>query len=443
MPHPFASVSPTAVSDLRFCQAFARRTVVILAVVVALGAGRQSQAGPAANEQGFVKIFNGKDLSGWDGDKRFWSVKDGVIHGETTRDNPAPYNTFLIWRGGVLGDFELRLSFRILSGNSGVQVRSRHLGGWRVKGYQVEVAPPRSKMGLFYEERGRKRLATCGQKVVIRPGGKKEVVASLGDPKKLQSVYKEKDWNDLVVIARGNHLVQKINGVVFSEIIDEDKENAASTGILALQLHAGPPTLVEFKNIRLKALSAAREISLFNGKDLTGWAIPTKYEFQQHGKVYVKDGNIILEEGMPMTGIGWKGDFPKENYEVSLEAMRLTGYDFFCGMTFPVGDSWCTLIVGGWGGTVVGLSNVDDLNASENQTSLGMEFQTKRWYKIRVRVTKESIRAWIDGKQIIDQPRKGHTFGVWEEQAPIKPFGISTWMTGAALRNIKLRVLGD
>jgi hypothetical protein len=137
-----------------------------------------------------------------------------------------------------------------------------------------------------------------------------------------------------------------------------------------------------------------------------------------------------------MTGIAWAGDFPTEDYEVNLEAMRVSGYDFFCGMTFPVEKSWCTLIAGGWGG-------MDDLNASENSTTRGMSFETKKWYQIRLQVTKEKIEAWIDGQRVISQVRKGHTFGVWDVQNPLKPFGVATWNTGGALRNFTLRRLGE
>jgi len=411
---------------------------LLVSLIVILFAASPPAA--AEVEKGFTRIFNGKDLTGWDGDTRLWSVKDGVIRGQTTKEKPASHNTFLIWRGGTLADFELRLSFRITSGNSGVQVRSKDRGDWRVTGYQVEVVPDKAQMGLFYDEGGRAHLARPGQKVVVDAKGKKQVVGSVGDAKEIQRAYKEKEWNEFVIVARGNHLIQKINGVVFSELTDEHKEGRALSGILALQIHAGPPMLVEYKDIRLKTFEEDR-ISLFNGKDLAGWKIADEGDFEWHGKVYVKDNRIFLDPGSMMTGIRWTRDFPTSNYEVSAEAMRVSGYDFFCGMTFPVGKSWCTLITGGWGGMVVGLSNVDDLNASENETSSGMDFDSGRWYQIRVRVTDAKIQVWIDEDKIIDLPRKGHKFGVWEEQQPLRPFGIATWDTGGALRNITLRRL--
>ncbi len=416
------------------------RFLFLLIVLLAIGAGTRSAA-EGQPEEGFTRIFNGKDLSGWDGDPRFWSVKEGVIRGQTTPETPAPHNTFLIWRAGTLTDFELRLSFRIPSGNSGVQVRSKDKGDWRVAGYQAEVVPSRTEMGLFYDEGGRGRLAEVGQKVVIDPKGARQVAGSVGDLEDIRRAYKEKDWNDLVVVARGTHLIQKINGVVFSELTDDHDQGRALSGVLAVQIHTGPPMLVEFKDIRLKTLDDGA-IPLFNGKDLTGWRTAETGDFAAHGKIYVDGGRIVLEQGQPMTGIAWAGDFPKSNYEVGLDAVRVDGYDFFCGMTFPAAESHCTLIVGGWGGMVVGLSNVDDMNASENQTTLGMNFDKNRWYKIRLRVSDERIEVWIDDKRVISQPREGHTFGVWDVQNPLKPFGVATWNTSGALRNFTLRRLG-
>ncbi|MBM3335342.1 DUF1080 domain-containing protein, partial [Candidatus Sumerlaeota bacterium] len=255
------------------------------------------------------------------------------------------------------------------------------------------------------------------------------------------AAYKERDWNDMVVIARGNQLIQKINGVVFSEIIDEQEGARATSGVLALQLHAGPPMVVEFKDIRLKPLAPEGPIALFNGKDLTGWRVLDQADFSEHGKVYVKDGVLHLDAGKPMTGVGYTGEIPTSNYEVSFDAMRTDGYDFFCGMTFPVGSSWLTWIIGGWGGTVVGFSNVDDMNASENETSRGRSFDNNHWYHFDLRVTDKEIEASIDGDTIITLAREGRRFSVWEEQSPIKPFGIATWYTGGAVRNLTLKRL--
>ncbi len=184
-----------------------------------------------------------------------------------------------------------------------------------------------------------------------------------------------------------------------------------------------------------------RPMPLFDGKDkaLKGWRVVKEVDFEMHGKVYVKDGTIVLETGSPMTGISWTSPFPTEDYEVTLEAMRVEGSDFFCGMTFPVGDAPLTLILGGWGGCVVGLSNVDHMHAAENETTSSVAFENGRWYRVRLRVTKDRIEAWIDDQQKIDLEREGRGFTIWDEQQPVRPFGIATWYTKAALRNIVLR----
>jgi hypothetical protein len=177
---------------------------------------------------------------------------------------------------------------------------------------------------------------------------------------------------------------------------------------------------------------------LFDGKTLTGWkATP----FGGEGEVYVKDGMIVMEMGGDMTGITWAGEVTRDNYELALEGMRLDGYDFFCTTTFPVGDDPCTLVVGGWGGSVVGLSNVDGSDASENPTTTTVEFRAKRWYRVRIRVTDAAIEAWIDDQQVVNQPRKGHQFGIRREVDLSRPLGICTWCTKGAVRNIRLRVL--
>jgi hypothetical protein len=207
---------------------------------------------PDDGEEGFTPIFNGKDLTGWDGNPDLWSAKDGVLHGETTKEKPTKGNTFCIWRGGTVEDFELRLSFRMQTGNSGVQYRSKDLGNWVVGGYQAEVANEPGRAGFIYDEKGKRgRMCLVGEKVVWKDG-KKEVVGSVGDYKKIQETFKLGDWNDYRIIARGNHLVQYLNGVQTVDFTDEDEANRTMSGIVAVQIHAGGPMVVEFKNIRLK-----------------------------------------------------------------------------------------------------------------------------------------------------------------------------------------------
>jgi len=186
--------------------------------------------------------------------------------------------------------------------------------------------------------------------------------------------------------------------------------------------------------------------SLFDGKTLAGWK-PSAFDTQKPVKIESPfqngPGAVILERTEYLCGITRDaGEVPRTNYEISLEAMKLEGSDFFCGLTFPVGQTACTFVVGGWGGMVVGLSCIDNADASENETSQGMEFKTNRWYRIRVRVTPERISAWIDQDQMVDLEIAGKTidlrFGDIKHSLPL---GIAAFQTRAALRNIRLQRL--
>lgn len=225
-------------------------------------------------------LFNGKDLTGWDGDMRLWSVKDGAIRGETTKENPTYGNTFLLYVGDqgkpvVFKDFELRLSFRIESGNAGVQYRSSHKpfkpddrNKWVVAGYQAEVENTPGKVGFLYHESGRGWLVNVGDKVEIGEDGKPQVVGKLGDNAAIGRTYKKSDWNDYVIRCEGNKVQHWLNGIQTIELIDNDVQPALDKdgkpnpylarcmeGILALQIHSGPPMWVEYKNVRIKELN--------------------------------------------------------------------------------------------------------------------------------------------------------------------------------------------
>ena len=176
---------------------------------------------------------------------------------------------------------------------------------------------------------------------------------------------------------------------------------------------------------------------LFDGKTLTGWKVT---DFAGHGEVEVKDGRIILGNGV-MTGITWTNDLPRLDYEIALDAMRVDGNDFFCGLTFPVKEDPCSLIVGGWGGGVVGLSSLDGQDAANNDTTHYMNFQSGRWYHVRLRVTGTNITAWIDNDKLVDADITGKSISIRPEVDGSKPLGISSWSTTAALRNLKLRKL--
>lgn len=226
------------------------RSFIVAAMVAALPAALRA----ADDEDGFRPIFNGQDLDGWDGDQKFWSFQDGTITGRTTPENPTNGNTFIIWRQGEIDDFELRLSYRIVGGNSGIQYRSSDLGNHVVGGYQGDFEAGDNFSGILYDERGRGILAQRGQKTTIGSDHKPQTTGSLGDSAELQKAIKKEDWNDYTIIARGNHLQHFINGKQTVDVTDDDSEKQKMTGILALQLHAGPPMTVQFKNIRLKRL---------------------------------------------------------------------------------------------------------------------------------------------------------------------------------------------
>jgi hypothetical protein len=259
---------------------------VMFCVGIAMGANGAVEPGkampPAAQAApqnappepaGMKSLFNGKDLSGWMGHPKLWSVKDGVIHGETTEQNKAPGNTFLIYvgegkEGKVWKDFELRLSFKMRGGNSGVQYRSKHLVGhkdneWVMSGYQAEIAGLPGKDGFLYHEKGPKArgypvkngyLAWPGDKVEVGPDGVSKSVGSLGENAAIAAADKKEDWNDYIIIAQGNHLRHYINGVQTIDCVDNDEKNRAMSGMLALQIHAGKPMVVEFRDIRIKEI---------------------------------------------------------------------------------------------------------------------------------------------------------------------------------------------
>jgi len=178
-------------------------------------------------------------------------------------------------------------------------------------------------------------------------------------------------------------------------------------------------------------------VSLFDGKTLTGWTIS---DFAGHGKVRTDEGKITLESGV-MTGVTWTNDIPRMNYEVELDAMRVDGSDFFCALTFPVATNPCSLIVGGWGGGVVGISSLDGEDAANNETTKYMNFENGRWYKIRLKVAPSTIQAWIDGDKIVDVNTTDRRISIRIEVEPSVPFGIATWSTTGAIRNIRLRRL--
>ena len=242
------------------------RTLSLLAAVsFTLHAAAGSPEAAPAETPDMTRIFNGKDLSGWDGDPALWRVQDGAIRGETTPEKPAQGNTFLIWKDGTTRDFELRLSFRCsASNNSGIQYRSTQLAAkpgaknvWRLRGYQHEIRNEvklPNVSGFIYDEGGsRKRICLVGEKAVWQDGAK-QVQGTLIDAEGFKALMKLDQWNDVVIVAQGNRIRHYLNGRLTLDFTDADPKLALFDGVLGLQLHAGKPMWAEFKDLRIKAL---------------------------------------------------------------------------------------------------------------------------------------------------------------------------------------------
>lgn len=188
------------------------------------------------------------------------------------------------------------------------------------------------------------------------------------------------------------------------------------------------------------ALGPGEEISLFDGQTLGRWK---STDFGGQGDVYVMDGAIYMEMGSYMTGITWAGPVERMNYEITLDAMRVQGNDFFCGLTFPVGENPCTLILGGWGGGLCGLSNIDYYDASENETTRFQRFENGKWYHVRLRVVPNRIQAWLDDEDLVDIDITGRKIDIRAEVDLSQPLGVATWVTTGAVRNIRLKKLPE
>lgn len=259
---------------------------LMLILVIAGGCKKSSESQPESDESqlesadslgddGFVQIFDGKTLTDWEGDTTYWSVEDGSLVGTVTPTTLLKTNTFIIWRGGITGDFELKTEFRIAeAGNGGINYRSEELNDipHALRGYQADIDGKNNYTGQNYEERGRTTLAYRGEKVIVNtqdnasePGSlranvennawnEREITGSLGSSDSLKALIKSNDWNKCHIIAKGNRLQHFINGVLMSDVTDSDTVNRKLTGLLGVQVHVGPPMKVEYRNIRLKQL---------------------------------------------------------------------------------------------------------------------------------------------------------------------------------------------
>jgi len=227
----------------------------ILLPVAFVAAGSMLTAEPCDG----VSLFDGKSLKGWNGDPKFWSVQDGAITGITTKDNPTKGNTFIIYEDGELADFELTMKFKIIGGNSGIQYRSFKIKGtdeWRIGGYQADFESGDKYSGICYGEKFRGILSLRGDKTTLTSenGKLKKDVENFGDTNEIGKAVKKEQWNEYKIIAKGYHFTHYINGVKTTELIDNDEKNRKDKGLLALQLHAGPPMKVQFKDIKVKHL---------------------------------------------------------------------------------------------------------------------------------------------------------------------------------------------
>jgi hypothetical protein len=227
-------------------------------------AAAQAAQPATGDESGFESIFDGRTLKGWEGDPKYWRIEGGALIGEVTPETLLKQNSFIIWRGGVTRDFELKVEYRVSArGNSGINYRSVEVAGqpFALRGYQADIdgqnrnAGDLRHTGQNYEERGRTFLARRGQLARLEEGKKLRVIASLGDAKVLAAFIRNDDWNELHLIARGNVLIHILNGHTMSVVLDEDSQSRRLDGLLGVQVHTGPPMKVEFRNLRLKKLS--------------------------------------------------------------------------------------------------------------------------------------------------------------------------------------------
>jgi hypothetical protein len=234
-----------------------------LTAIIAASQSHSFAQAPAEADAAFKLIFDGKTLANWEGDPKYWRVEHGCLVGEVSPETVMKQNSFIIWRGGITRDFELKLDYRISArGNSGINYRSTEVPGqpFALRGYQADLdghernKPPLRHTAQNYEERGRTFLARRGEMVRIDASAKPQVIATLGESRALEGFIKSDDWNEVHLIVRGNVLTHIFNGHVMSIVVDDDPANRRLDGLLGVQVHVGPPMKVEFRNIRLKQL---------------------------------------------------------------------------------------------------------------------------------------------------------------------------------------------
>lgn len=250
-----------------------KTSIITLLLFFLLFSGGSLNAAHHKSADGFKPLFDGKTLKNWDGIDKFWRVENGAIVGETSADNPSKGNTFLVYRGGEFGNFELRFQYKVEGQNSGVQYRSEMIDDYVMKGLQADFEPRWHKdkndpskpakdrfTGMFFEEKGRMFMGQRGDVVIVRANQENpkkpliEKIGSVGDPDELEKAIKRDDWNDYTIIADGNKFIHIVNGTVLSIGIDEDELNFKKSGLIGFQLHGGLPIKIQVKNIRIREL---------------------------------------------------------------------------------------------------------------------------------------------------------------------------------------------
>lgn len=225
-----------------------------LALILTIS-GCKTPKAKSGREDGFVRIFDGKTLQNWEGDPAYWKVENGVLVGTVTPATILKRNTFIIWRGGLTADFELKVEYRVTAGgNSGINYRSEEVKDvpFALKGYQADIDGANKYTGQNYEERGRTFLALRGQKVLLEQGKKPIIEATLANSDSLKRFIKTDEWNEVHLIVKGNKMQHYINGVLMSEVLDNDVAIRKMEGLLGVQVHVGPPMKIEYRNFRLK-----------------------------------------------------------------------------------------------------------------------------------------------------------------------------------------------
>lgn len=234
-----------------------KRATAMMVIFLMVFIPKVSAQEQETKEAGFIKIFNGENLQGWDGDTTYWRVENGILIGEVTATTILKRNSFIIWKQKQPGDFELLVDYRVsANGNSGINYRSAliNLLPFALKGYQADIDGEDNWSGQNYEERGREFLALRGQKVIIGNAAKPLVIGSLGSKDSLQTFIKKEEWNKYRLVVKNNRMQHYINDVLMSDVTDNDKTNRTTKGYLGVQVHVGPPMKIEYRNFMFKEL---------------------------------------------------------------------------------------------------------------------------------------------------------------------------------------------